>query len=102
MKKLINNIDRIMQEVLGDSCHVGWEAIFELFFTALADSSDINFGRLVAEAVTDYVCEELPDDFVLSHKDVQTMYAVYANYAGEFEFVVRNHITNNSNLYRVV
>ena len=102
MKKFINKIDRIMQDVLGDSCHVGWEAIFERFFTALADSTDISFRKLVAEAVTDYVCEELPDDFVLSHKDVKTVYVVYANYAGEFESLVRNRITNNSNLYRVV
>jgi len=63
MKKFVNEVNQIMREVLGDRYHEGWEAIFEMFFTYLINSNTVAFDRLVADAVTDYLCEALADTY---------------------------------------
>ena len=94
MKKFVIEVNRIMREVLNNRHHRGWEAIFEMFFTYLVNSKTVGFEKLVADAVTDYLCEVLADDYELSHKEVEIMYALYENYADRFNAQVCKHIRN--------
>lgn len=97
MRTFIHAVNEIICEVLDDFYHEGWKSIFEFFFTYLANSSTTGFDRLVADAVTDYICEMLPDEVELSHREIEIMYALYENYADRFEQRVRAHITRKVN-----
>ena len=94
MKKFVNEVNQIMRAVLADRYHEGWEAIFEMFFTYLINSNAVSFDRLVADAVTDYLCEALADTYELSHKEIEIMYSLYENYADRFKYRVCKHISN--------
>ena len=97
MCTFIHAVNEIICEVLGDCYHEGWESIFELFFTYLANSSTTGFDRLVADAVTDYVCNALSDDFLLTDDMIAELYAQYENYAGDFRSRMREHIESKVN-----
>lgn len=86
-------ICQIICKVLENHQHEGWEMVFESFFTYLCESnSDVTFGKCVADAVTDMVCECLPDDIELNKSDIDLLYSLYADYADEFEEGVRGEI----------
>ena len=97
MRTFIHAVNEIICEVLDDFYHEGWESIFELFFTYLANSSTTGFDRLVADAVTDYVCNTLSDDFVLTDEMISAIYALYENCAGDFRSRMREHIETKVN-----
>lgn len=84
-------ICKIICEVLADRQHEGWSMVFDFFFTN-DEGVDITYDKRVADAVTDMICEYLPDDIELTKSDVDLLYSLYADYADEFEEGVRGEI----------
>lgn len=87
-------IYRIIYEVLADCQHDGWKLVYEFFFTNLCDdgNTDVTFEKCVANAVTDMVCEYLPDRMILDEVSINLLYSLYAEFADEFEKRVQEHI----------
>lgn len=84
-------ICKIICEVLADRQHEGWSMVFDFFFTN-DEGANITYEKRVADAVTDMICEYLPDDVELNKSDVDLLYSLYADYADEFEERIRGHI----------
>ena len=86
-------IYRIIYMVLSDCQHDGWKMVYEFFFTCLCDDgSNTTFEKSVANAVTEMVCEYLPERMILDEVSINLLYGLYAEFADEFEKRVREHI----------
>lgn len=84
---------KIISEVLADPQHEGWSTVLAYFFTSLCDEgSNATFEKCVADAVTDMICDYLPDDVELDKPDIDLLYALYAEYASRYEARVQEHI----------
>ncbi len=93
MKKFSKEVNHIMREALNSKDNETWTDIFETFFNCLINSNNVGFSKLVADAVTDIVCETLSDEWVLNKAEIDLLYTLYGNYADRFEEQVRRHIS---------